>query len=1683
MGGKHKVANRTKNNARPSSSGRSAELLGSSIPQFVGFSGMKESRFCFPLQCCPEELDSSIDPTIQVMLKKIAKNNPTTKIKGLQELAELIKNAEPETLQTILPVWPKFYNILATDSDNRVREASHNVLHQLVLKAKRNIAPHLKQLMAPWFTSQYDTYPPAASIAKQAFKDTFSDSKFQEAVVFCQEDILSYISDNLLVQTPQTLSNPKHCTPEEMDAKYERVLISCLQGYRLFLEKVPVDSIKNTAELNSNIISNAKFWKFSKHKVANIRASWFKVLAMILQKAPSLLEGKASQVTSTVFGSIEENEPSVLPHVLETILLTMSTIQEWWTHINVEKVLFSKLWKILKQGIEGNSSTFYLNMLPLISHLPPTVDENALQFYNTLFDNFRIGLKQRSSASSRSEYVAVASSFVECLQYVILKKEHDSNLCKCLIKNHLVSTIEWCLIEDQPGYKIVFNQAATLVQWLGRNTKSESFNSYLKFFFENILDLFKETLFNLKEIKNHNLEQISTKQIEFLQSLKHYSKVKKAWKVKFAQDESKKAEEASHQASVIESEEQYLKELNTLVYNVCENYVLYIEEHNSKELLEHVCSLLIDFDTNKFFNCLHEKMKKKNPEARLADVYDNYLHKWLQLEELKSKHVIDLVFMLYKCLDDTDRQKLLDSLSEITDENYLGWCITQALAHPYNKDPLVKKWLKRDGVSQFLASIADKEINDECSSDLDALFRLALTENSDGELYVSNETVLQVIEKLTKFLEHPEEHQTALDTCASLSAYISTIIYTENLLLTYSEDLLLALFRLSCNSSLSEDIISTETLYEVRTAWQDSLSLLAKYLEREESISLVSKLADIVEKEFLNGSLEESHVNHLVEVVANLLKAVYGSQPLWLTDFSNLFVKRSFVETWERSLSSLCSLSEYVKGRLSSPYEELKGIEMVKDLEDLHVAKLFAWTYLKLQVLGTNLADDSEDCEEDEEENEKSKVCYYNVMDENEIFFAEILHIISLGSCYLETFNNTKQYEIILNYYVLAEMKLKSTIQSISTELKEALKTVLRDKCLSEAWLWCNAVYTLFSEINPDALTDIYSDFTKDVTGRNLGFLHLTQTFAKHLNYDHVQNKKYEPIEQVIILNSLMHCEEIDVQIAEVFSKIEEIRSENVPQFLCDNCNMSWEKYQQILETIRLCASLMKHKFNSLTQRHWDFGVISLVSWASNCLKNRSSYQKIQVQALFSEVVQLFINADNQIKGMKEDNVKSSYVSEWDDVLVESIHGDLAQLWLYLAEQLEQNNGNLLQYLPFIQEFSKVINNINHQFIFKTSDTSLPKWSKFLRRSCFLLAHWHPNLQLWGYKMLLALVPGLIKIDTDAVNLNNPHQKGLVFEQFKEKLVETHGIVNSMLMEFKLGEDVCNVKVGTDAFTYTFAYLLIWDILLTLCGEASTELRYQYAEWLRNEDLLNNFLNNLFKLMPTEVLHCNEGKSKYFMDNFLEKPEMHVTDTCNGEKIEYLVCWLYSLAVTQLPALVRQWWTGLETKVAQVVERVTTLYVSQHLCVQELNDIMKHQSQFKNMVIKVMPTAREITAVYTIDEVQVELVISLPANYPLGGLDVQCNKQIGGTNHKQWLLQFKKCVEHQNGRIWDGLSLWNNNLDKKFEGVEECYICYAVLHRGTYQMPKLSCQTCKKKFHSACLVSHVFYPPNETTYA
>ena len=61
----------------------------------------------------------------------------------------------------------------------------------MVLRVRKNIAPHLKSLMGPWIVGQCDVYPPAASAAKASFQAAFPPAKQSEAVAFCKEEVIA----------------------------------------------------------------------------------------------------------------------------------------------------------------------------------------------------------------------------------------------------------------------------------------------------------------------------------------------------------------------------------------------------------------------------------------------------------------------------------------------------------------------------------------------------------------------------------------------------------------------------------------------------------------------------------------------------------------------------------------------------------------------------------------------------------------------------------------------------------------------------------------------------------------------------------------------------------------------------------------------------------------------------------------------------------------------------------------------------------------------------------------------------------------------------------------------------------------------------------------------------------------------------------------------------------------------------------------------------------------------------------------------------------------------------------------------------------------------------------------------------------------------------------------------------
>ena len=95
-----------------------------------------------------------------------------------------------DEVKSVLPYWPRIYSKASIDFDRRVREASQQAFEQLVLRVRRDLAPHLKPLMGCWVISQCDVYAPAASAAKVSFQSAFPPAKQIEALMYCKHEIL-----------------------------------------------------------------------------------------------------------------------------------------------------------------------------------------------------------------------------------------------------------------------------------------------------------------------------------------------------------------------------------------------------------------------------------------------------------------------------------------------------------------------------------------------------------------------------------------------------------------------------------------------------------------------------------------------------------------------------------------------------------------------------------------------------------------------------------------------------------------------------------------------------------------------------------------------------------------------------------------------------------------------------------------------------------------------------------------------------------------------------------------------------------------------------------------------------------------------------------------------------------------------------------------------------------------------------------------------------------------------------------------------------------------------------------------------------------------------------------------------------------------------------------------------------
>ncbi|KAM9020815.1 E3 ubiquitin-protein ligase listerin [Ara ararauna] len=1749
MGGKNKQ--RTKGNLRPSSSGRAAELLAKergTVPGFIGFGTSQNDLGYVPAVQGAEEIDSLVDADFRMVLRKLSKRDITTKLKAMQEFGTMCKEREAEVVKGVLPYWPRIYCKISLDHDRRVREATQQSFEQLILKVKKHLAPYLKSIMGYWLIAQCDTYSPAASAAKAAFEKAFPSSKQPEALVFCKDEILNVLQDHLLKETPGTLSDPQTVPEEEREAKFFRILTCSLLALKKLLSMLPKKDVHSLEEKLMSLLSQNKFWKYSKHNIPQVRSAFFELASAFCQYLPELMKAEAPRACTAVLLSIDDSDAVVCPALWEAVLYAVSTIEDCWAHVNAKKGVLPKLWAVLREGGRGLATVIYPNLLPFISKVPPGIAEPKLEYFRTFFSSIIQGLSSERAIASPSESSAIVTAFMECLRFAILLKidEEDDQrqIHRMLIYDQLIPLTNAVLKEPRLQNGPLFHQIAeTLSFWEAKaelpsdDGTDEVFQKLLSNFWDHLLKmcvLHVDTL----AADEKSLFAISG-MLEILQNPKSATKPnnRKSLKIRFTDEdeserntESGKLVEVSNNDSEIQADLQHSsllrkEPLENLVCTLAELSIVYVNEQKSEQHLKFLSALLNSFSSNRVFQVLLEQgndarsaraesqneieVHYESPSIRF--LYMNLIT-WLKEDQRKDTHfLVDILYSVLNCCNSNDERKIiLDNLTKMD----LKWIIFLQIIHKAcssaTKLFLVSDWLKGDTLGERLVMLTDdlchlglKPVatsSESSSSERWTLLSLVLSQHVRNESLIGETFVERIIDKLQAALARAKDLSEAGNTetsvsfiCDVASSFFSSV--KGCLLMPSSEDLLLTIFQL-CAQRQDATHLTDLLVCKLKHTWMSGVNSLVHQLRSMQKQSTFLHKSALWVKNQIQSSLDVKSLQVLISAVSDLLSKLMEA------DGQSGYLVGAYVEhvmpnkiEWEKlheSLSTEWMHKPLLEGRLSMNCEPLGSCVKLCGTIKLpgHLCTSALLSKMVLLVLENGTVHENCDVERKKIDNIIAELLYslqwVEELENPPYPLQEYLHMLEEIHITYEKFrmlsDTTGLQQTIFDrseehgrLWSLTMAKVIRAENAVSCEMKQLFKTTEGFPLLTEGrlhTLQCLSPFLLEGEKNEL----VFHCVAKLMT--------CTQTELSSTD---------GAFGCLSILNSCLSDSSIDCDhlLPGILKIIISWKNNSEDSFLF-SCNLKETSAELLgfnIEVIRYLPLLLKYSTAPLDNSEWDFIMCSMLAWLETTSENRSLYHVPHVQIFACVSCDLASALSAYFEGATPkttENLPVNLISEWKEFFSEGIHNLLLPLLVKVTGETKnasegsfQNSvlTSLGEALTYISKDQLLNHKLPAKFV-AGQKTNLPdKLQTLLNTLSPLLLFRARPVQISVYRMLYKLMPELPKFDDEDLKSygDEEEESALSPPAALMSVLATQEVLLENILECIPVGEFAVIQPLSDEFCLVLGYLLTWKLTLAFFKAASSQLRVLYSQYLRRTKSLNKLLYHLFRLMPESPIFSgptSEVPNKDTKTFFTEELHLEVKGTgVLSSQISHLACSVYHITLKDLPAMVRLWWNSCEKRVFNVVDKFTSKYVSSVLSSQEIASVQTSTQLFNGMTVKARSAAREVIATYSVDDIFIELIIQLPSNYPLGSITVESGKRVGVAvqQWRNWMLQLSTYLTHQNGSIMEGLSLWKNNVDKRFEGVEDCMICFSVIHGSNYSLPKKACRTCKKKFHSACL--------------
>ncbi|KAI9357978.1 hypothetical protein DFJ73DRAFT_175809 [Zopfochytrium polystomum] len=253
--------------------------------------------------------------------------------------------------------------------------------------------------------------PRSLTILQVAFPN-----KLSEALKFCHLEVLIYASDNIFVQTPETLSDARYVNPEDMQAKYGRIVSSSICALGFLFEHLGDNAVEPRNTI-SELFKRKELWGLLASDHSVIRRSLYQLISDLCQVESSPLASVLSLMRSRFLEKcFQDKDAAIQPEVWNAVLLFTKKFPDCWSA--EPSKLIKNVLRYVKSGAHGAVRTAFPALLPLLSVLPL---EDLLKSDPDFLRNFLESIWESlaSDVVDRAAATVIVSTFAECFIFAL----------------------------------------------------------------------------------------------------------------------------------------------------------------------------------------------------------------------------------------------------------------------------------------------------------------------------------------------------------------------------------------------------------------------------------------------------------------------------------------------------------------------------------------------------------------------------------------------------------------------------------------------------------------------------------------------------------------------------------------------------------------------------------------------------------------------------------------------------------------------------------------------------------------------------------------------------------------------------------------------------------------------------------------------------------------------------------------------------------------------------------------------------------------------------------------------------------------------------------------------------------------------------------------------------------------